>query len=386
MLFLCSAAELNLTVLSLIQSLAAGNAQRIFAKQNSSPPPATPFSSKDQSAPPNTAAQYPPASGYDKEQSQRVTTLNVLGMQPTFKHPPTDYTESDEADEDEEEEKEEDEEDDEDEEEREEEYSLSRDLTSLSVGTQGLIENETIPDLIGSGSDSSHTQLASPEDLSAYDSMEISGFKNISAAGLPSSLSLQTAGRQSVTTKRVTLGSVIDMREGIIEDEPASDVPSRSSVDSSFDRVGLLDDRFEMVRAMKKRAAKSVTLTLPPRNVDSRCTHYTHSTAPLSGGMGVMGSQVPPSTVYRQSLLSSNQTFSTNRTGLSSSMASDNSHRLNTWPAEISTAYTLAMASIVIYGRSSHIQKMALEGNSTDGYGLAQLSTYGCDEDLSSTG
>ena len=268
-------------------------------------------------------------------------------------------------------------------EEEEEDFSLSQDLTSLSVGTQGLIENETIPDLLGS--DSSHSNLASHADLSAVDSFELSGFKDISATGLPSSLSQQTV-RQSLSTKRVTLGSVIDMGEETIEENVESDVAS--SVGSSFDRVGLLDDRFEMFGILKKKykGAKSVTLTLPPRNVDSRCTHYTHSTAPLSGGMVVMGSQVPPSTVYRQSLLSSYHTIGTDRTALSSSVTSNNIHRFDTWPIEASVAYTTSMASIIIYGRSSHIQKLALEGASADSYGLKQLSSYDGNKLLSSTG
>ena len=55
------------------------------------------------------------------------------------------------------------------------------------------------------------------------------------------------------------------MGEETIEENVESDVASRSSVDSSFDRVGLLDDRFEIFGALKKKykVAKGVTLTLP---------------------------------------------------------------------------------------------------------------------------
>ena len=372
MQFLCSAAELNLTVLSLLQSLAAGNAHQAFSKQSS--PCSTPFSSKDHATPSEKEVYSSPT---------HPNTLNVLGMQPAFKQPSEEYSTAEEED-DEDYKLEDDEVEEKDEKEEEEDYSLSRDLTSLSVGTQGLIENETIPDLLGS--DSSHSNLASHADLSAIDSFELSGFKDISATGLPPSLSQQTV-RQGVSQKRVTLGSVVDMGEETIEENVESDVASRSSVDSSFDRVGLLDDRFEMFGVLKKKykVAKSVTLTLPPRNVDSRCTHYTHSTAPLSGGMVVMGSQVPPSTVYRQSLLSSYHTIGTDRTGLSSSVAPNHVHRFDTWPVEASVVYTISMASIIIYGRSSHIQKLALEGGSYNSYALKQLSSYDGNKFLSNT-
>ena len=88
-----------------------------------------------------------------------------------------------------------------------------------------------------------------------------------------------------------------------------------------------------------------------------------------------MGSQVPPSTVYRQSLLSSYHYWHRqNRFILIS--CTNNIHRFDTWPVEVSVTYTISMASIIIYGRSSHIQKLALEGASADGYGLKQLSSY----------
>ena len=85
------------------------------------------------------------------------------------------------------------------------------------------------------------------------------------------------------STMKVTLGSVVGLSDDVDSNKHIdSDVASRFSVGSSIDRVGLLDDRFELV---KKRhhyqpvliGAKSVILSLPARNADSHCTHYTHS-------------------------------------------------------------------------------------------------------------
>ena len=88
-------------------------------------------------------------------------------MQPAFKQPSSEYSTAEE-----EEDEEYELEDDEVEEEgmrkkRRRLFFITR-STSLSVGTQGLIENETIPDLLGS--DSSHSNLASHADLSVIDS------------------------------------------------------------------------------------------------------------------------------------------------------------------------------------------------------------------------
>lgn len=71
------------------------------------------------------------------------------------------------------------------------------------------------------------------------------------------------------------------------------------------------------------------------------------------------GSQVPPSTIYKHSVYSIPLTIeSENR----ESAVFGNVPKFENWPSEVALAYTLNMASIVIYGRTSLIQKMALEG------------------------
>ena len=154
-----------------------------------------------------------------------------------------------------------------------------------------------------------------------------------------------------------------------------------SPLDEAIDRVGLLDDRFQYFRPRQQGkhlgfSGRSVTLSLPGRNVETRCTHYTHSTAALSGDGGMPGSQVPPSTIYKHSVYSIPLTIESEN---EESAVFGNVSKFENWPSEVALAYTLNMASIVIYGRLSLIQKMALEGldpRAAQQYTLLQLSEF----------
>ena len=351
-------------------------------------------------------------------QARGVTTLNVLGMQPTFVEPPdSEYYTGMEDNYNEEEEEE-------DEEEEEEEDGSSR-SGRFSVTTQALIDTESIPDTPLS---THSTEDNSTPCFSTLDSLDLSTFKvssttdanfivsgrfesqqvsivkgsstihaendsmdNVGLAisgGTTNSHEKQIEGEGKALQKRVTLGFAVNLpvtpdASVTPSDIDKSDIVSNSSIHESIDRIGLLDDRFEFIKHKKHETGpKSVTLSLPPaRRPDSRCTHYTHSTAPTSRvGGGVLGSQVPPSTLYQQSILSLSQSIGSDFTSTDASAQNGINCFFNTWPMEIQLAYILNMADIVMYGCDSSIQKMALQGpdedRTTGQYGIVNLTGY----------
>ncbi len=270
-------------------------------------------------------------------------------------------------------------------------------LSLVSVATQALIDTESIPDTPLSAHS---TEYASALCLSSLEMSEIkvtsgdctSGFMNSQNVSMIkySNLDGKNEKKKTGTQKKVTL---ISLPQTPVS-PPVSDTEEyemsasdRGSVfkESLIDRVGLLDDRFQFISALKQQAnhhgnPKSVTLTLPfHHRADSRCTHYTHSTAPLSWiGGGVPGSQVPPSTVYQHSILSLSQSIGS--VDESSSDGKIDPYNFNTWPLEVQLAYVLNAGEMVINGTDSSIQRMALLGPDNDSiasqYTLAQLSGY----------
>ncbi|CAI8036202.1 hypothetical protein GBAR_LOCUS20305 [Geodia barretti] len=140
---------------------------------------------------------------------------------------------------------------------------------------------------------------------------------------------------------------------------------------------------------------QSVTL---PRNVETRCTHYTHSSSALSDGAGVPGSHVAPSTIYRQSVYSPPLTIDMGTEegddgetgercggGVSGeslvTVARAGRAGIVSWPSEVGLAYTLGMGEVVLYGRTSRIQSVALEGGTGGSggervLGLRQLAEF----------
>eukprot|EP00731_Ephydatia_muelleri_P024106 Em0016g377a len=118
------------------------------------------------------------------------------------------------------------------------------------------------------------------------------------------------------------------------------------------------------------------------RKGESRCTHYTHSVAALSGGWegGGRGSQLPPSTVCAPSFVSLPQAFGSEEEGGELRFNS----RFESWPSEVCMTYTVNMASIAIYGQTSAIQDTALNGRrgqETAKHGLVQLARFQSDRD-----
>ena len=400
---LCNAAQININVLRLVQSLAAGNYENVLPVISDINEKGTSLISQSiQSTEEKTSQQEHTKVlelMYSSPHSRDVTTLNVLGMQPTFREPfspsMTHTTEEEECEEGD----------------GEQDETVTRETAAfspLSVGTQALLDTESIPDTLAYthstiGPSSPHLSM-----LGTSDSFEHSTIKDSSTAEalskpeLPSdSSTAEGLSRQELSLpdtsqtindsathlydtalriqtdltvdkkKKVTLGVAVSVlstqdEESVFENEVAS------SVGSSIDRIGLLDDRFEFIRDNKKPSVKSVTLTLPPpRDTDSRCTHYTHSTAPFSWGAGVLGSQVPPSTIYQQSVLSLPQTIDTN-------LSVSSTHNFTTWSSEIQFVYVVNMADIVVLSRNSSIKRMALQGASDHiSYSLTELADFG---------
>ena len=319
-----------------------------------------------------------------------VATLNVLGMQPKFIEPEMEESDSEEKTIEEEEE--------------DDDYNDYNEVSvhTLSVCTQALIDNESIPDTIqpsstelsgsnvrerGGDEEMVTTSLEEPSTYkdsyssyllhlsSQYDQI-MDDNKTSNVSGL---LSVRKAEREG-GDKRVTLMGTLSCGE---EEEEEGEEDNASSVGTSINRINLLDDRFQFVKTREEGAkAKSVTLTLPqiPLRTDSRCTHYTHSTAPFSWGAGVLGSIAPESTVYQHSILS---TPSTIKTDLSTISLTD----FTSWSLDVKLTFVTGLTDVVMYGRDSRLQEQALmrggggkEGKGPAGYSLIDLAAYNDEE------
>ena len=317
-----------------------------------------------------------------------IATLNVLGMQPKFIEPEPQDSDSEETDS---------EETDSEEKTREEEDEDNEvSVHTLSVCTQALIDNESIPDTIQpsstepsgsnvrevSGGDEDLITTTSLEEPSTYKDSYSSYLLHLSSqydqvidenkvsnvSCLSNIKRTEREGGGGGGEKRVTLMGTLSRGE---EEED-----NASSVGTSINRINLLDDRFQFVKTRDEGTkAKSVTLTLPqiPLRTDSRCTHYTHSTAPFSWGAGVLGSVAPESTVYQRSILS---TPSTIKTDLSTISLTD----FTSWSVGVQLTFVAGLADIVMYGRDSRLQELALMSSGgtegAAGYSLTDLASY----------
>lgn len=157
----------------------------------------------------------------------------------------------------------------------------------------------------------------------------------------------------------------------------------QSPLGESITQVELLDKQHQSQGYnVPSLGASGGNVTLFGRNVETRCTHYTHSSSALSGGAGVPGSHIAPSTVYRHSVYSPLTIDVENEESGGLSSRETVSHAtFENWPSEVALAYTLNMSDVVIYGRTSQIQSTALEGMSSrekgvGGLGLKQLAGF----------
>lgn len=250
-----------------------------------------------------------------------------------------------------------------------------------SVRTQSLIENESIPDVPPSQYSSNTTVL----EIGSCTTLE-AALSNCKSVGLLASsnscsknLDLCASNELSTTISNGHHSGNIPAGREEIDNSTSSLIPVQRKLVSPVS--GLLADYGLPVKPIYNNDNELSTLhevacshsshhhaedketphvdAIHPQGRESRYTHYTHSTAPLSGGAGVAGSEVPPSTIYRRSTLS---TPATELPYIESSAILGTTSKFENWPNEVALVYTLNMASIVIYGRSSLIQKIALEG------------------------
>lgn len=300
-------------------------------------------------------------------------------------------------------------------------YTTSELAAGLStVGTQSLIANESIPDPLCSTLTSNITMLDLGS-ITTIDPVESLG-KSIGLFTSSNSKNLDISVSNLVSPCLLPSGEFVSTDESTNGSRTGDDHVSRLSVSGkqgsdsrsvspkklssrmethsgSREQAEALDNHSFSQQATRETEEKeihpqhvTVVLPDPKRNADSRYTHYTHSTAPLAGGANMLGSQVHPSTLLRQSVFSAQiSEATTTNTQPSKTLQL----KFEQWPSEIALAYTINMASIAIYGRSSLIRRCAMYGqvekssseDAVDGYdqrnhGLLKLAEFQTDEDL----
>lgn len=374
----------------------------------------------------------------------RVETLNVLGMQPSFREPYpesvyTDVTQNINDDDD-------------DDSIFEAGYhqELNSDAVHLtkpqeqdtytgsaytadveSVATQSLVDSELVPKTIDSSRASTHSQHLSGmgelrSELTLGEVSPSHSFIITSSPWLKSSTSNNGSNVDHSKliidaggTHRSTYDDV--MNRDTHTPDPRVDVKQlgenvcgeeelRSSLGESLDKVGMLGnpDESHFPHSPHRPVTegvlgRNVTLSLFPRNVETRCTHYTHSSSALSGGAGVPGSRIAPSTIYQHSIYSpltidieeedeQGKGMLVSGGNVTGQIAEISHHpSFESWPSEVAVAYTLGICDVVIYGRTSHIQSSALQGllqsEDTSGegnIGLKQLAEFTLNDHSSS--
>lgn len=268
----------------------------------------------------------------------------------------------------------------------------SSDVLLQSVRTQSLIENESIPETPPSQYSSNTTVL----DLGSSTTLEAALSRSKSVGLLASSHDgskdflvsnvLSTGDLPAVGEEHSgSVSSLIPVQRKLVS--PVSGLLADYGTSTKHSEELPTVHEVASTESSHQNAQANIPQQVSPaqyQGVESRYSHYTHSTAPLSGGAGVPGSQVPPSTIYRRSTLS---TPATELPIIESSVAFANSSKFENWPNEVALVYTLNMASVVIFGRSSLVQKVALEGmeretsknqqlNPPQKYGLMQLVDF----------
>ena len=295
--------------------------------------------------------------------------------------------------------------------------ALNSVTTASSVGTQSLIANESIPDALPSAEVSNVTVLLELGSITTLDPVESLGksiglltssnsknldfsVSNLVSPGLEPSGELNGKDNDppGVSPNPVTIQA-----ESGQQAETATEMPNagkkkqmsdKKTVEvnwESIDRIRLFDDQYSTQNPTEQGTEDNHNLpTMQAQHVvlatssnqgerpDTRLTHFTHSTAPLAGGANMLSSQVHPSTVLRHSTFSSKASLKNTALKLT---------KFESWPNEVALTYTLCMASISIFGRTSLIQKTALEGSGSlkqsddaesrgKNYGLLDLAEF----------
>ncbi len=340
MSLLCVASQLSLASIQLLQSLAVGSSR-------SSTHQKTPSSSDKSTTLPasprrETRFMLPEEMNSQPRRPRKPSTLNVLGAQPEFDAAllgsavtlGTQFTIAA----------------------FDNESSYHSALPS-TVGTQSLIESEVIPSPPPS-THTSHTNSPLLDSTATDLSLGFSKSNPLLHSGTKSLSPLVSVSGHTIANERINLLDAI---------ESQSDIESQK-------------------KAVLQSPSSSCSTTIEPHDdcftpQQEPSSYYAHSHAPLSDGVGVPGSQVAPSTLYRRSV------FSTSDQHLSSLEDNTVSSGLQSWSTEVALLYTLGMADCVLYGRSSMIQRCGMLGDDGDeGIGLVALAHYCNTGGNSSTG
>ena len=405
---LCISSQLSHPVLHLLQSLASGTAQLVHTPHTHPPfhhhhTPTQPLSETDShstiylkdsplpinidstdetsrntgfsSAPKKgTRFQLPEMATLTVGQHRaQVNTLNVLGMQPSFRDPTLECVTSGE----------------ETEISAEEEMYYTHVPQPYSGGEMQVVRNVSTPNLAGSYPKTVNSSMASQQ-LSGEGSFSPSLYSQTSGLKLGASKSLDAMiklhgeeraqsppnieeNTEAMDGKGSIRGTVVSstgcgtpMKDKLLSlESPLNEVISSSQEQFSTSKppVVTVDD-------------KNVSFPHYVRTAETRCTHYTRSIAALSDGARILDSRASPSTDYKHSVYSSmpltiddDDDDDEERTG--------HSPQFERWPGEVALAYTFSMSQIAIFGKTSLIQSAALDGvRGVEGYGLKQLAVY----------
>ncbi len=281
--------------------------------------------------------------------------------------------------------------------------------TMSSVATQSLIANESIPDALPSADASNVTVNLDLGSITTLDPVESLG-KSIGLLTSSNSKNLDFSVSNLVSPGLVPSGE-LNSKDDLVTSQPSPEYPVASEEQAvqqtdlptsmnkkhatekkivevnweSIDRVRLFDDQYSTQNPTERTTEDDHTVPVEPQHVkevvatsseqearpDTRLTHLTHSTAPLTGGANMLGSQVYPSTVIRHSTFSSEASAKNQTQNVTTDFES--------WPSEVALTYTFCMASIGIFGSTSLIQRAALEGTTKSrgkNYGLLDLAEY----------
>ena len=273
-----------------------------------------------------------------------------------------------------------------------------------SVGTQDLIDNESIPEPLPSATVSNITVLdmGSVTTIDAGESLakSIGLFASSTSKNLDILVSpvLGPSGELTSTDEQMTdaekRGEGHTCSNGLENTSTTNDSKMAGFMETEKTNSEKTDSHDDILSEQSRDSLE--IQSLQDDRVPSRCTHYTHSTAPLLEGANMLGSQVHPSTVLRESMLSREASSHS----LTNQMTAKELPKFHNWPSEVAFTYAMNMASIVIYGRTSLIQRNALEGvpHKTDGsqekigsgsgtgnYGLLDLAGFEMEGDEESS-
>ena len=324
----------------------------------------------------------------------QVDTLNVLGQQPGFREPSPESVFSEPPG-----------------------GGLDNDCSSLLEGDAALLPSSPmsgrVRDLVSSQSEVAEPDSHSLESTEELDNRTTSPSQSLMMASSP--------WFKSSTSKNLE-PSCDEEREGdapLHKADPQATQKAKTLVEESKSdtaygapvRDKLNDLASTLGESLSSVLGDSTPEPLPgrstmmlseyPRNVETRCTHYTHSSSALSDGAGVPGSHVAPSTIYRQSVYSpltldvgieeasddareeeGDRGGSVGGGGGEGVLTVAGSARagFESWPSEVGLAYVLGMGEVVLYGRTSGIQSAGLEGGTEGGrervLGLRQLAKF----------